>query len=38
MNSKYKEGITDLETVKPQVAAEWDYNFNENAPKDYFYG
>lgn len=28
----FKEGITDLETMYPEIAAEWDYDKNEDTP------
>ena len=29
------KGATDLETLYPQIAAEWDYDKNDNLPSDY---
>lgn len=37
MNSKWKLGVTDLKTVCPDIAGEWDYEANEKKPEDYFY-
>lgn len=31
-------GFNDLQTKRPDVASEWDYEANENLPSDYTYG
>lgn len=35
-HKKVLPGETDLATVYPEIAAEWDYNNNEKKPEDYF--
>ena len=35
---KVLKGFNDLQTVHPDIAAEWDYDKNEGSPSDYTYG
>ena len=33
-----KQGVNDLATLRPDIAAEWDFTHNNTNPSDYTYG
>ncbi len=36
--TRLKPGENDLQTIRPDIAAEWDYSKNDGSPSEYTYG